>query len=354
MIRVLIVDDSATMRSLLRRALSRHPDIDVVGEAEHPLVAREAIKQLDPDVLTLDIEMPHMNGLEFLEKIMRLRPMPVIVVSTLTRRGASETVEALALGAFDCVQKPSPGSGEDGFADLGERVRHAARASGKLLSARRMVAAPAARPMSKGEASTPREHVLAIGASTGGVEALLAVFSEFPVDCPPTVVVQHMPAFFTNSFAERLNRHCAPAVCEAAHGMPLKPGTIYIAPGGVRHLEIIDRDGLRCTLREGEKVNHHCPSVDVLFSSVARSCGQRAVGALLTGMGADGAAGLKEMRQAGARTISQNEATSIVYGMPRAAHELGASERQLPLNAIARALLNAGASSRGAAGLVRS
>jgi two-component system chemotaxis response regulator CheB len=336
MIRVLIVDDSATMRSLIAAVLRRDPEIEVVGQAGDPLEAREAIKALNPDVITLDVEMPNMNGLDFLEKIMRLRPMPVVMVSTLTVRGAEVTLEALALGAIDCIAKPSTG-GLEAFAGLPEKVKIAAQAKVRPLRSSAASATAPTRP-------TPIAHVLdgriiAIGSSTGGVEALITVIGGFPANCPPTVITQHMPATFTKSFADRLDRLCAPKVEEAYDGAPLSPGRVYVAPGGDSHLEVIGVSQLRCRVQPGEPVNGHRPSVDVLFRSVARSAGSRAVGAILTGMGRDGAQGLLEMRQAGARTLGQNEASSVVYGMPKAAFELGAVERQISLEQIAGELL---------------
>jgi two-component system chemotaxis response regulator CheB len=334
MIRVLVVDDSATMRSLISAVLSRDPEIEVVGQAGDPYEAREAIKALNPDVLTLDVEMPNMNGIEFLEKIMRLRPMPVVMVSTLTTRGAEVTLEALEIGAVDCVAKPSTG-GLEGFRELPEKVKTAARARVRPLD--RVVGGP---PVAKIE-HAPDGRLIAIGSSTGGVEALITILSRFPANCPPTVITQHMPESFTKSFSERLDRLCAPRVEEAADGAPLEPGRVYVAPGGESHLEIAGGARLRCRVAEGERVNGHRPSVDVLFSSVARTVGPRAVGAILTGMGRDGAKGLLEMRQAGARTVGQNEATCVVYGMPKAAFEIGAVERQAPLDKIAAELLKA-------------
>lgn len=330
MIRVLVVDDSATMRSLISAVLRRDPQIEVVGQAGDPLEAREAIKALNPDVLTLDVEMPNMNGLDFLERIMRLRPMPVVMVSTLTVRGAEVTLEALALGAVDCVAKPSTG-GLEGFRDLPEKVKAAARAR---VRGARAAAAPAGALEHR-----PDGRVIAIGSSTGGVEALITILSRFPANCPATVVTQHMPATFTRSFAERLNRLCAPQVQEAEDGSPVEPGRVYVAPGGASHLEVIGASRLRCRVQPGEPVSGHRPSVDVLFRSVAKTCGARAVGAILTGMGRDGAQGLLAMRQAGARTIGQDEASCVVYGMPKAAFEIGAVERQAPLDHIASELL---------------
>jgi len=333
MIRALIVDDSATMRSLISAVLSRDPDIEVVGQAGDPYEAREAIKALNPDVITLDVEMPNMNGIEFLEKIMRLRPMPVVMVSTLTVRGAEVTLAALELGAVDCVAKPATG-GLDAFKDLAEKVKAAARARVRPLRD------------THGQAPATVEHVpdgrlIAIGSSTGGVEALIAVVSRFPANCPPTLITQHMPATFTKSFAERLDRLSAPKVEEAYDGAPVEPGRVYVAPGGACHLEVTGRARMVCRVQPGEPVSGHRPSVDVLFRSVARLAGDRAVGAILTGMGRDGAQGLLEIRQAGGRTVGQDEASSVVYGMPRAAFEIGAVERQAPLDRMAAELLKA-------------
>jgi two-component system chemotaxis response regulator CheB len=335
MVRVLIVDDSATMRSLIANVLQRDPEIEVVGEAGDPYEAREAIKALNPDVITLDVEMPNMNGIDFLEKIMRLRPMPVVMVSTLTVRGAEATLEALELGAIDCVAKPSTGGLED-FQELPFKVKAAAKARVRPL---RLADPAAAKP-------APLEHIpdgriIAIGSSTGGVEALINILSRFPANCPPTVITQHMPATFTKSFSERLDRLCAPKVAEARDGAPLEAGCVYVAPGGERHLEIGGASQLRCRLVPGAPVNGHRPSVDVLFRSVAKAVGGRAVGAILTGMGRDGAEGLLALREAGARTFGQDEATSVVYGMPKAAFELGAVERQAPLDRLAAELLKA-------------
>jgi len=333
MVRVLIVDDSATMRSLIATVLQRDPEIEVVGEAGDPLEAREAIKRLNPDVITLDVEMPNMNGIDFLEKIMRLRPMPVVMVSTLTVRGAEATMEALELGAIDCVAKPSTG-GLEGFSDLPFKVKAAAKAKVRPL---RESSATAPAPLDH----TPDGRLIAIGSSTGGVEALITVLSRFPANCPPTVITQHMPATFTRSFSERLDRLCAPKVAEAHDGAVLENGRIYIAPGGEKHLEIGGSGTLRCRISEGSPVNGHTPSVDVLFRSVAKAAGPRAIGAILTGMGRDGAEGLLAMRRAGARTFGQDEASSVVYGMPKAAFEIGAVERQAPLDRIAAELLKA-------------
>ena len=336
--RVLVVDDSPTMRGLITAVLNADPDVRVVGQAGDAMEARNAIKQLDPDVVTLDIEMPNMNGLEFLDKIMRLRPMPVIMVSTLTHRGADASLAALEIGAFDCVGKPQPGDTRP-FADLAEKVKAAARSQRRHLRPEPPApVAPAANVNAPG-AYRPGRKVVAIGASTGGVEALITVLQKFPVNCPPTVITQHMPPSFTKSFAERLNRLCAPRVEEAVDGARLEIGRIYLAPGGDRHLQIANASAPCCRLVERDPVNGHRPSVDVLFDSVAELAGRNAVGVILTGMGRDGAAGLLKMRHAGAHTIGQNEKTCVVYGMPRVAYELGAVEHQLPLASIGEEIL---------------
>lgn len=330
--RVLVVDDSATMRGLITAVLNADPEVSVVGQAGDALEARAAIKELNPDVVTLDIEMPNMNGLEFLEKIMRLRPMPVIMVSTMTHHGANATLAALEIGAFDCVGKPAPGDLRP-FMGLVEKVKAAAR-SGMRRQASAPV--PAATPVAEYRVG---RKVVAIGSSTGGVEALIAVLQKFPKNCPPTVITQHMPPSFTKSFAERLNRLCAPVVQEATDGARLEIGKIYLAPGGERHLEVVNASAPSCRLVEREPVNGHRPSVDVLFDSVAELAGRNAVGVILTGMGRDGASGLLKMRKVGARTLGQNEKTCVVYGMPRVAQEIGAVEQQLPLNSIGEEIL---------------
>ncbi len=327
-VRVLVVDDSATMREIIASRLRADAGIEVVGGAADPLEAREAIKALAPDVITLDVEMPKMNGLEFLEKIMRLRPMPVVMVSTLTSAGAAASIAALELGAFECVPKSD-------FSALVEIVKAASRARVRPLGER---TAPA--PSARRGAFDPGDSLIAIGSSTGGVEALITMLSDFPANCPPTLVTQHMPATFTSSFAARLDRLGAPRVAEATDGAPLEPGRIYLAPGGATHLEIRGGSRAVCRLRASELVNGHRPSVDVLFESVAREYGARAVGVILTGMGKDGASGLLAMRRAGARTLGQDEATSVVYGMPKAAFELGAVERQMPITRLGAGALD--------------
>jgi two-component system chemotaxis response regulator CheB len=334
-IRVLVVDDSPTMRSLIAATLSADPEIEVVGQSGGPHEARSAIKLLFPDVITLDIEMPNMNGLEFLDKIMRLRPTPVIMVSTLTQQGADVNLQALEIGAFDCVGKPAPGH-LDSFSSLADKVKAAARSRRQPRHSPQQRGAGAPGPAA--QAFSPDGRIVAIGSSTGGVEALIAILSQFPPNCPPTVISQHMPETFTKSFADRLNRLCAPAVSEAADGELILPGHIYLAPGH-SHLEISGLQNPRCRLSSAERVNGHRPSVDVMFASVLKTSGAKSVGVILTGMGRDGAAGLLALRQAGAETLGQNEASCVVYGMPKVAQEIGAVKQQLPLEKIAARLL---------------
>lgn len=341
--RVVIVDDSATMRKLIRIKLETHPGLEVVGEANDPYEAREVIKAKSPDVITLDIEMPRMDGLDFLEKLMRLRPMPVVMVSSHTEKSASATIRALQLGAVDCVAKPAMPYGEDAFSSLPETVYSAARARVSMTTAQ------PARPQSTTEEENydPGRKILLIGSSTGGVEALFTVLRRFPANCPPTFITQHIPANFSASFASRLNAHCAPTVCEAKDGLQLKPGMVVIAPGGDTHLEV--GPGLSCNLTMGDRVSGHRPSVDQLFSS-ALPYAKRIAAALLTGMGRDGAEGLKKLHDAGARTFAQDEETCVVFGMPKAAIELGAADRVCALPMIAPSLLRAEVSRRARAG----
>ena len=343
-VQVLVVDDSPTMRSMISSVLASDPAIEVVGTAGDAAQARTAIKQLNPDVITLDVEMPNMNGLDFLEKIMRLRPMPVIMVSTLTSKGAEASLAALELGAFDCIGKPTAGDPQP-FAGLVEKVKQAGKSKAHIASA--ASATPPVNGTPVIEDYRPGINIVAIGASTGGVEALITLLSNYPENCPPTLITQHMPEAFTSSFAARLDRLCKPDVAEATDGAPILPGKVYVAPGGERHLEVVGGTSLRCRLREGETVNGHRPSVDVLFKSVAARCGKRAVGVILTGMGRDGAAGLLEMRKGGATTIGQNEASCVVYGMPRSAFEMGAVENQLPLRKIGGEVLKSTLSRKG-------
>lgn len=337
-IKVLVVDDSAVIREVLTRTLGKDGDITVVGTAVDPIDARNKIKLLSPDVVTLDIEMPNMNGLAFLDKLMRLHPMPVVMVSTLTTKGASETLLALELGAVDFVAKPSTdlAGGLEAFGqNLREKVRAAANSDVRAQSQK-----PAA-PSRLTTAAAPRGALIAIGASTGGVEAIRTVLGSMPVDCPPIVIAQHMPAGFTTRFAARLDELSEITVLEAQDRMPLEPGHAYVARGDW-HLRVERSSGqLKCRLAQDELTSGHRPSVDVLFDSVATAVGPMAVGAILTGMGRDGARGLKKMRDAGAYTVGQSQASALVYGMPRVAFEEGAVVDQAPVEMVAAKLATA-------------
>lgn len=339
MIRVLVVDDSALIRDVLSKTLEQDGDIQVVGTAHDPLDARDKIKALNPDVVTLDIEMPNMNGLAFLQKIMRLRPMPVVMVSTLTTKGASETMLALELGAVDFVAKPSHdlAGGIDKFgAMVREKVRFAAASDVQGRAHR----APAPDLPLK-TAAAPHGSLIAIGASTGGVEAIRQVLAQIPPDCPPIVIAQHMPKGFTARFAHRLDELVPVRVVEAADRMVLEPGTAYVAPGD-NHLRVEKTSGqLKCRVTHDEATSGHRPSVDVLFGSVAKVVGPMAVGAILTGMGRDGAQGLKSMREAGAFTIGQSQGSALIYGMPKVAAEIGAVVEEAPIEKIAGRLVAA-------------
>ena len=337
-IRVLIVDDSALMRKLLQARLGREEDIEVVGLACDAQEARSLIKALNPDVVTLDIEMPGMDGLSFLEKIMQLRPTPVIIVSGTTREGDRNTVRALQLGAISCYAKSdhhAGGPGDDG-GQLAALVREAS-----LVSFRRPSSIAPSTPVSSvpSQPAARREpaRLVALGASTGGVEALCKLLAQFPRNCPPTVIVQHVNARFAPAIAHSLDSSCPARVVLAESDMRLEPGTVYLAPGGDRHMLVATAGtlGHRVVLRQGPEVSGHKPSVDVLFGSVAEVFGAEAVAALLTGMGQDGARGLLKMHEKGAHTIAQDAESSVVYGMPRAAVELGAARKVLPLERIA-------------------
>jgi two-component system, chemotaxis family, protein-glutamate methylesterase/glutaminase len=354
-IKVLVIDDSALMRKLLSEILASDPQIEVVGTASDAYIARDKIKTLNPDVLTLDVEMPRMDGLSFLRNLMRLRPMPVVMCSTLTQAGAETALDALALGAVDVVGKPT--------ADAAHGIKHSAqeiiakvkmaasvkvrasgeRASGERTSAERRPqvveasrdagAVLAKRPMAKVSSST--DHIIAIGASTGGTEAIKELLTQLSPDIPGVVIAQHIPKAFSGPFSARMNACSALTVCEARDGDAILAGHVYIAPGD-EHL-VVERAGrgFRCRLDPGPLVNRHRPSVDVLFRSVAQTAGHHAVGVLLTGMGRDGAEGLKEMLEAGAATIAQDEQSSVVWGMPGAAWKIGAAQALHPLSEIA-------------------
>lgn len=334
-IRVLAVDDSALMRNMLSAVVNQQPDMEMVGTAPDAFIARELIKQLNPDVLTLDIDMPRMDGLEFLSRLMRLRPMPVVMISSLTTRGSAATLRALEHGAVDFVPKPEHRE-EDNITRWSqlviEKIRIAARA-------RLTPSAPTARPLLAG-IRVRQQSIIAIGSSTGGTEALRQVLMPLPVSTPGIVIAQHMPAGFTYSFAQRLDSLCQIAVREAQDGEPVLPGTALIAPGD-RHMEIIGQDsGYRIRLSDAPAVNRHRPSVDVLFDSVARQASRHASAAILTGMGGDGARGLLHLRQTGAFTLAQSEATCVVFGMPREAIALGAAKKVVDLDDISQCLLD--------------
>jgi len=357
-IRVLVIDDSALVRKLLTEILNSDPEIEVVGTAMDPEVARRKIKELNPDVLTLDVEMPKMDGISFLRHLMRLRPMPVLMISSLTANGAEVTLDALAAGAVDFVCKPRidvSATLQDYAAEITGKLKAAARVR---VTARATVPAPDAmiRPRAAGNdeekyaATMPiarpvqlrtTEKIIAIGASTGGTEAIKDVLIQLPPDCPGTLVAQHIPPVFSSAFARRMDQITDLTVCEAEHGQPVLPGHVYVAPGD-KHL-LLTRDGARyrCELSSGPLVNRHMPSVDVLFQSVARSAGRNGIGVLLTGMGADGARGMAEMKQAGSITIAQDEKSSVVWGMPGEAVKLGAAGKVLALDRIAAGIMMA-------------
>ncbi len=342
--RVVVVDDSALVRSLLTEIINRQPDMECVGAAADPFVAREMIRNTDPDVITLDVEMPRMDGIDFLSKLMRLRPMPVVMVSTLTERGADVTLRALELGAVDFVAKPKIGIA-DGMRqlaeDITEKIRVAARAHVKRIAAptpavtatNTQLPTRPQPPAGIGRLST--EKIVFIGASTGGTEATKEVLMNLPPDSPAVMITQHMPPGFTTSYSKRLDGLCRIRVKEATDGERVLPGHAYIAPGGL-HLSV-ERSGANyiARVRDGDPVNRHKPSVEVLFLSAARVVGPNALGIMLTGMGADGAKAMKEMRDAGSFNICQDEASCVVFGMPREAIAHGAANEILPLHQIA-------------------
>jgi len=347
-IRLLIIDDSALIRTMLTSIFESSDDIEVVGTAADPIIAREKIKKLKPDVLTLDIEMPRMDGLTFLRNLMRLRPMPVIMVSTLTKKGAEVTLEALTIGAFDFVAKPKvdvSNTLKDYADDLIEKVKaafHAHRktasdlsmASSKLSNADAVIKSM---PAKKHFATT--DKIIALGSSTGGTEAVKSMVKGLPKNSPAIVISQHLPAAFSDSFAKHVNEVTEMTACVAKDGQEIRAGNIYIAPGD-KHLLIV-RNGARyvCQLNDGPPVNRHKPSVEVMFRSVAQNVGSNAIGVMLTGMGADGAVAMKEMRDAGAKNIIQDEASCVVWGMPGAAYKEGAADYVQPLDKVAAQIL---------------
>ncbi len=340
MINVLIVDDSALARNVIKKGLELDPEIRVVGTASDPYIARDKIVQLEPDVLTLDVEMPRMDGLEFLRKLMPQHPMPVVMVSSLTRKGATTTLDALACGAVDFVTKPTIdiANGIRGMiSDLQQKVKVAAKVD---LSGwkQRSGAGKALPPVKIHSLAESTDKVIAIGASTGGTEALADVLARLPVNSPGIVIVQHMPPGFTKRFAERLDSLSAIDVKEASSGDRVMTGTALIAPGGM-HVKLIRSGGVyRVQCVDAERVCGHKPSVEVLFRSVAKCAGKNAIGVMLTGMGSDGADGMVEMRKSGARTLAQDEATSVVFGMPKVAYARGGAERLVPLPEIPNVL----------------
>ena len=349
-IKVLIVDDSALIRSILSEIINKQPDMEVVGTAPDPLVAREKIKALNPDVLTLDVEMPRMDGLAFLEKLMRLRPMPVVMVSSLTEKSSAITLRALELGAVDFVTKPKMDirNGMQEYAEqLTEKIRIAAKARVSRLSGTQPAPRrPAVDPKNNADvvlaaeqhAFTSTEKVIMVGASTGGTEALKEFLMALPADSPGILITQHMPETFTKTFAKRLDGLCTISVKEAEDGDRVLPGHAYVAPGN-RHL-LLQRSGANYTVQisDGPQVSRHRPSVDVLFRSAANCAGRNAVGIIMTGMGDDGAAGMLEMHRAGAYTLAQDEQSCVVFGMPKEAIALGGVDEVAPLHDLSRRL----------------
>lgn len=344
-IRVLVVDDSALVRQLLREIIDQQPDMECVGAAHDALVARARIRELNPDVLTLDVEMPRMDGIDFLGHLMRLRPMPVLMISTLTAQGADTTLKALELGAVDFVAKPRLGV-EEGLLELAEqiveKIRVASQARVRRVPVRHVSSLRHLRALSMKSVRLSQrrgDSIICIGASTGGTEAVREVLSHMPEDAPAIVIAQHMPAGFTANFAARLDELSTITVCEAVDGQPLLPGHAYIAPGG-RHFAVVRRGaGFAATVFDDAPVNRHKPSVEVLFRSVGMAAGPRAIGVMLTGMGSDGAAAMREMRELGSYNFVQDRNSSVVFGMPREAIAQGAAHEVLPLAQIGPAVL---------------
>ncbi|HRL92874.1 MAG: chemotaxis response regulator protein-glutamate methylesterase [Pseudomonadaceae bacterium] len=340
-IKVLVVDDSALIRALLKEIIQADPELELVGQAPDAYVARDLIKQLNPDVLTLDVEMPRMDGLTFLEKLMRGRPMPVVMISSLTEQGSEATFRAMELGAVDFVAKPKLGIRE-GMQAYAEEICYKIKAASLARLIPRQTQVPTVQEPLAIQGPRPiigTEKLIAIGASTGGTEAIKDVLLGLPADSPGIVITQHMPPGFTRSFAERLNRMTRLNVVEAKGGERILPGHAFLAPGD-KHL-LVERSGANYVTRlsDAEPVRRHKPAVDPMFRSVAQCAGRNVIACLLTGMGKDGAQGMLEIRQAGGYTVAQNEATCVVYGMPREAVAIGGAEDILPLGEIAEALL---------------
>jgi len=341
-IKVLIVDDSAVIRNIVREILQSDRQIEVVGEAEDPLIARDLIKQLNPDVITLDVEMPKMDGITFLSNIMRLRPMPVVMLSTLTTKGADTTLHALELGAVDFIGKPSDSEllkGPEKFKNmLLEKVKQAAKIDQKNFKLSNTLQNKTEKAAMSFNGSQRQNHLIAIGASTGGNDAIKNILVEMPENSPAIVVTQHIPKIFSERFAQRLNADCAMQVQEARHGQKIKAGNVYIAPGDM-HLKIVVKNGnLFCTLEDSEPVSRHKPSVDVLFKSLI-PVANNVQAVLLTGMGRDGAEGMLALKKAGARTLIQDKSTSLVWGMPGSAAKINAHCKEFPLDDFAKKLL---------------
>jgi len=335
-IKVLVVDDSAVVRKVLTEQLNQDKRIEVVGVAPDPYIARDKIVQLQPDVITLDIEMPRMDGITFLKKLMKHYPLPVIVVSSLSLEGGQVALEAIDAGAVDVMAKPSNAFS---VGNLGQQLREKIKAASLAKVSKKSASKEADAPRERLSLTKTTDKIFAIGASTGGVEALTQVLTRMPANCPGTLVVQHMPVKFTASFAQRLNTLCAMEVKEAENGDHVFPGRVLIAPGG-QHM-LLRRSGAQyyVLIKDGPDVHHQKPSVEVMFRSVANYAGANAVGAILTGMGADGAKGLLEMRQNGARTVAQNEQSCVVYGMPKEAVALNAAEKIVSLEQVAQIML---------------
>lgn len=335
-VKVLIIDDSALIRMLLTKALSSSDDIEVVGSAEDPMQARDLIKKTNPDVLTLDIEMPKMDGITFLKNLMRLRPMPVVMISTLTKKGANVTLKALEYGAVDFVAKPDADIKENLMAYSGmliEKVKAAAKANVGMVELG-SAAAVKEKPVTDVKARTSQFDLIAMGASTGGTEAIKTILKELPSDMPPIVMTQHIPPVFSSSFAKRLNENCKITVIEPSETTKLKPGHAYLAPGD-KHMKVVKKGGsYYAELDDGEAVNRHKPSVDVLFDSIAKLRLRQCLTIMLTGMGADGANGMKSLDDLGSYTIAQDKASSVVWGMPGAVVQLGAAKEVLSLRRI--------------------
>lgn len=337
-IKVLCVDDSALVRNIMTEIINSHSDMEVVAVAPDPLVARDLIKLHNPDVLTLDVEMPRMDGLDFLERLMRLRPMPVVMVSSLTERGGEVTLRALELGAVDFVTKPKLGL-RDGLLEYGNEIADKIRAAA-TSKPRRITPSTNITPKRLTSPFATTEKLVMIGASTGGTEAIRQVLEPLPINSPAILITQHMPAGFTKSFVQRLNTLCALQVYEAEHGQRILPGHVYLAPGGVAHMKVA-RSGANyiVELDPSEPVNRHRPSVDVLFESAASVVGKNAMGVILTGMGKDGAKGMLAMKNAGSVTIAQDEASCVVFGMPREAIQIGAAEMVVSLSKMSETIL---------------